>query len=585
MRTLNRRVHTPHHSVHLRALKAHLTAPALIGASVLLGGVILGVGAPPLTREARAQGSSISLGTLSPNTLAQGQSGSFTLPGAGFTDGMTVIVSGGGVTVGAVTMTQGMTPNEQLLNFTLTADPGAALGRRNISVRDNMGGAPVTRYVALEITQGSGGGQGGGGGTPTGGTMGPSDPPPGDPTGDPSNPQDPRYADLPPRVTGQVNLLTRASPSVGETGGQVPLWIEGREFSEDIEIKFSTPLIEQAYNNNQPIPMQVVRNSSDSDGNLDGVMYQIRIAPQALLGPVDITVTNKVNGSSYTLTRGFEIVARGEGLRINTQGSDDITSVSSASPLAIATGRNTAMWVVGSGFNVGSTITFSNPGISTVSPSRPVINSQNNPGFDGIQSFLTVSPTATPGPVDVSVTNPNGSTRTGTGLFSVVNVGAGVTADPTSPNAPPVPADCTPDTSVTVAYLGNLTPNEFVRGETAQVSLIGAGLTCASTPVFPPGINVISAPVLSVDPVVSTLQTLSFAISVTNNAPLGVQPLTVLNPNGSSKLQREAFWVIGSSSAGAACTSSARAGAPTALALLSLLALAFGLARRRSSAT
>ncbi len=548
--------------------RARLSAALLCGVALALP-LTLALTATP----ASAQGVTLSIGELSPNSIAQGQSVEFTLFGRNFSDGMSVTVSGEGVTSGPATFRPSMDPNGQSIVFTLTAAAGAELGRRNITLRDTLGSPPATKYVAIEVTQGSG--------DPGQGATQPEEEPT-EPE-DPTNPQDARYAHLPPRVPGQVNIVTRASPPIGETGGQGNLWLEGREVSNDLEIKFSTPLIEQAYSNNEAILMDVVRNTRDTNGNLDGVIYYIRIAPHAPLGPVNVTVTNTANGSSSTLTNGFEIVARGQGLNIDTQGSDDIVEVTAASPLAIATGRTTAVWVYGQGFNIASTIEFSNPGVTQVSPSRPVINSQNNPGYDGFQNFLNVSPTATPGPVDVTVRNPNGSTRTAMGAFNLVAVGSAEDPGAQQPRTQPIAEDCVPDPNAIVAYVGSLTPNILSRGESAQVSLIGSGLTCASTVVMPVGVNITTPPVMTPDPVVPSLQTLSFTVSVTSAASLGPQAITVVNPQWAPKSNREAFTIMGEvESSGAACSS--RKSALLAPALMAALALLFGVARRRARA-
>ena len=543
---------------------------------------ILLIGA--LYSQASAQ---IRLSELEPNRLAQGATEELTLFGDLFEEGMTLSFSGEGVAVQEVIMiTQGQDAGDgrgDRVTFSVSVTPDAELAPRNLTV-SMPGQNDMTKYSALTIVAGNGMA-----GTPTdpmGGNddpVDPNDPMMNTPNPDPMNDgsDNPLYSDLPPRQDGQINSITQASPPIGELGGQVNLWISGREFPSDIEVKFNTPEIGQAYSENQPIPPQIIRNTSDTNGSLDGILYFIRISPTAPLGPVDITLSSASTGSTLTAQRIFEIVPRGEGLNEQIMGSDDLESVSGASPLAIRAGRNTALWVWGRGFNAQSRIEFNNPSIEFVRPSVPVIQAQNMPGFDGMQNFLLPAAEALPGPVNVTITNPNGTREVGMGLFSVVPASGNASGAPTTPQGEisGIQENCLMDDYETsVIEVSAVTPNEVMRGETTEIEIIGSGFACGATVMLRGGgIEKIGQEIFSRDPINPNLTFFRMRIAVAPDAKLGSRTVIVMNLNGSIK-SKDALTVIEEQRvAGAACSTSTASSTPP---LIFWIAVLFGLYRK-----
>src|SRR5206468_2324157 len=136
----------------------------------------------------------------------------------------------------------------------------------------------------------------------------------------------------------------------------------------------------------------------------------ITIAPSAAPGARDVTVTNADAGSG-TGTAVFSV----------TTGP----AVTSASPNALgqgATGQNVT--INGTGFASGATVGFSGAGI-TVNATSVVSSTQ-------LTATVTIAATAATGARNVTVTNPDSGSSTGTGVFSVT---AGPTVTSASPSS------------------------------------------------------------------------------------------------------------------------------------------------------
>ena len=525
----------------------------------------------------------LSVSTLEPNYIEQGTQEEFTLFGRGFdadTELNFEIAAGqdGGVSVtSTIEFVSGADIGDSRgdrLIFTIQADASAEPGSRNLVVVTTA--ESRTKYAALNVRPGSGRG-----------TTNPGDPM--DPN-DPMNPTDPvdpgnttqgnmnsgsLYAGLPDREMGEINAVTRASPPKGEAGGQVNLWIEGREFPSDLQIKFSTTKIEPALNSmGEPIASQVFRNTSDTGGEMDGVLYFARISLDAPLGPVSITLQSPSTGASYVAEDLFEIVEEGQGLIFDERGADDIEMVSSASPVAVRAGRNTAMWLLGTGFNIESRVEYSNPALQEVRPSEVVISAQNAPGYDGMRSYLQIPPTATTGMVSVTITNPNNTSSQGIDLFEVV---APASIEGSTPVG--VPGTCQDsDADLVISEIVTSDPTEVYLGQETDLKIFARGLACsASFLLYGGGIEVLSEPQVFQDQSDPTLRFFQLRIKVNANAPLGPRSVTILNPNGSSKSRDNAFTVLASSgtSTGTACQQgqSAQSVFTLLLVLLSIVCL------------
>lgn len=502
----------------------------------------------------------LSLSTLEPNTIEQGQSIELTLYGGGFGDMINVSFEAApdtevGVTVQGqpmlVTAAEADDGRGDRLVFTASATATAPVGGRNLVVSN--ANDTRTKFSALMVRAGSGGNTGGmnNGGMNMGGMNT-------DPNDDPapnSSGNGGLYESLPPREAGSINVITRASPPKGEVGGQVNLWIEGREFPPDVEVKFNTTAIEPALNtDSMVIPQQVFRNTTDTGGELDGILYYARISGDAPLGPVSITLSSPSTGARKTEEGLFEIVEQGQGLVFDNSGAEDIEQVSSASPLAVRAGRNVALWVLGQGFNIDSSIQFSNPSVQSVRPSEVVIEAQNAPGYDGIRNYLQIPPTAAPGPVSVTVTNPNSTTQTGVDLFEIIPPASveGATPIPGGSGGDACEGD---DFEQNISEIVAANPGVVAVGQETDLRIYARGLACrASFILYGGGIEVIGDTPVYQDTSDPALRFFQLRIKVNRFAPLGPRKVTILNPNGSSKTRDNVFEVVvGASGTGAAC--------------------------------
>ena len=504
----------------------------------------------------------LSLSTLEPQNLEQGQQQDFTLFGGGFGETVTVSFEGmpgtdSGVTlVGSPTIVSAADANDgrgDRITFAAQATATAAVGGRNLIV--TTASESRTKYAALNIRAGSGGGNNSGGNN-SGGNMG------GMMTTDPGSNDSNNdritgglYDNLPPREDGEINVITRASPPKIEIGGQQNLWIEGRQFPPNVEVKFNITGIDAALDNNSmPYPIQVYRNTQDTGEELDGILYYARVAPDAPLGPISVTLRDPATGSTLTKENIIEIVDVGQGLIFNTTGAENIEQVSSASPVAVRAGRSVAMWVLGQGFNIDSTIEFSNPSIQSVRPSEVVIDAQNAPGFDGIRSYLQVPPTAAPGLVSVTVRNPNTTNKTGVDLFEVFPP-ANLEGNDTQPPMG-IGGICEgDDTMQTISEIVAADPGQVYLGQETDLKVFARGLACrASFVLRGGGIEVIGDTPVYQDQVDPALRFFQLRIKVSPSATLGPRHFTILNPNGSTKTKDNLFTVTaGPNGAGAAC--------------------------------
>lgn len=501
----------------------------------------------------------IPLGQLTPGVINQGETLEFTLFGSDFDPNMQITFSGTGVNVVGQYQIQPASMfgdgegDRVVFQVQATATAETTLRSLTVTIPEQT---PTTKFSALQVI----------------GTSNPNNPNnPNDPnnpnsSNDPNNPNnpndpnnpnnsndpvdidesDPRYQNLPPRQSGQVNIITRASPDRGELGGQVNLWIEGREFSDDVDVKFGSTGLFQAYYNDMPIPSKVVRNTDTSNGNIDGVLYFLRISPDAQLGPVSITVTSPSSGTSYTKNDIFTIVREGEGIVNQVTGSEDIDSIAGASPPVGRAGQNAAVWVWGNGFNVMSRAEYSNPAISLVRDSVPVIESQNFPGYDGMQTFLQIAPNALPGPVNVTISNPNGTSATGVGVFSIIDSSGGA-GTPGGPSGG-IEQQCTGvvDNNQEITSVPFVTPDTISRGMVSEIEIIGEGIACGANVIFHGGgIRTIGQPRFFTNPELPGYTTIQWQIEVATNAQLGSRAITVINPNNTSpKTNPDAFTVV-----------------------------------------
>ncbi len=495
--------------------------------------------------------------------------------GRGFEAGSTVVISGDGVAerqpplvVQSEDRSDGGRTDGIAYYFVL--DANATPGPRDITVTA-PDGRSLTAFNAIEVI--------GGGQPPPPPPMDAGVQPPPQPGVDagapPNNPNDP-----PPAQPGRVDVVSRASPGYGAQGEQVNLWIVGRSFTPGLTVTFSAPGLGPAEVDGAPLPIEVVRNAESENGQADGIQYYLRIPSEAPVGLVDITVANP-DGSRATGAGLFDVLAPGA-VPTPRPGDGDVDGITGASPRAMRAGRNVSLWLWGDGFDTGATVSFSNPGIRPYAEPEVVKVSQSHPGFSGIRNFLLVEPTAQPGPITITVTNPNGTTAQADALLTLVDAntpigdpGGGATGDG---------GPC-PDETTTIESVLRVEPDKLSRGETVALRIVGRAFACGANIVIPGGgLRAIDAPRLERDPLDPFTTTLVWTLEVQADAAPGARDVTVINPNNTSKTLPAAFQITAARDDDDATTSACRATpgrASGGAAGLLLATLLLGLRRRR----
>ena len=453
------------------------------------------------------------------------------ITGTGFAPGDQVAISGDGISeiAAPVVVPEAMRMDGGRgdgIRYTIGVTAEAASGRRDITVT-GFDGTSATGAGLLEIT--------GGGVAP------PTSPPTGAPPDMGANPGTlPPDDNLPP-PSGGVDVVTRASPLQGAQGEQVNLWIVGRTFTDGVTVSFSAAGMGPALVEGLPLPLSVVRNAP-SETKLDGIQFFLRISPETPVGPVDITVAGP-DGTTATGRALFRVLAPGE-VPPPVPGAGNADVITGASPPAFRVGRNISLWIWGRDYEPGANVIFSQPGIHPYARYEVVNEAGNYDGADGIRAFLLVDSNVPPGPVDVTVVNPNGSQVSRQGLLQVVgadDVGAGG-SDGVPGNVDP----CLPETA-NVEDIAAVRPIEALRGSPLPLTVIGHGFACGATVVIsggglsaPQG----SAPRILRDPIDPTMTTLQWDLEVTADARFGPRDVTVVNPNNSTKTLVDAFEIV-----------------------------------------
>jgi hypothetical protein len=337
---------------------------------------------------------------------------------------------------------------------------------------------------------------------------------------------------------GRVDAVTRASPSFAEQGAQINLWIVGRDFVPGAQVTFSQPGLEPALVNDLPLPVTVFPNPASEGGMDDGIQYFLRVAggEEAPQGLVDITVTNP-DGSSAVGRSLLEIVRPGT-LPMPEPGEDNVDGITGASPVAANIGRNVSLWLWGTGFRTGARVEFSSPDIREYARAEVVEVSQSHPGFSGIRVFVIVTADAMPGPVDVTVVNPNSSRATAPGILQLVEAGEGA---PGGPGRPGPIGEC-PDLNTSIVGIDAVEPAVIVRGTSVEIAIHGQAFACGASVIIPGGgLSTTTQPILEPDPDNPFNTTLRWELEISPGAALGPRNVTVINPNNTHKELTAAF--------------------------------------------
>ena len=349
-----------------------------------------------------------------------------------------------------------------------------------------------------------------------------------------------------------VDAVTGASARVFMAGDQsAQVWITGRNFQAG-----ATVLISGGGITIDPArPLAVVPQDQRLDGGSgDGLAYYFQIAADAEPGVRDITVTNP-DGSSATGIGLIEIIGeapppdmslpdmappeRDQGVTPPDaalppdpppQGAL-IDTISRASPSSGARGEHVNLWIVGREFSPGLSVSFSTPGLNNAEingvpiPLEVIRQAASEDGqADGIQYFMRIDDNAALGPVDITVTNPGGSSGTGS-VFEIVEA---------TPDPPPGEGD--------VTAVSGASPQLVRAGHFVPLWIWGEGFAEGAQVAYSTrDLRIFSEPEVINKPGVSGIR--NFLV-VDEDAPLGPIDVTVINPNGSQRTARAVFEIV-----------------------------------------
>ncbi|TRY24504.1 VWA domain-containing protein [Brevibacillus sp. LEMMJ03] len=228
------------------------------------------------------------------------------------------------------------------------------------------------------------------------------------------------YNPLPPAPAPEV---TSASPNNGLMAGGETVYVNGKNFENGLKVYFGS---------NEATLLSYLSNT------------QVKVkAPQSTVeGPVDVSVVNP-DGQSGVLTGGYIYKAA------EIKPAPTITSIN---PNTGITAGGTAVFITGKDFQTGAKVTFGNKTVNL------------DYYYDATRVKVKTPVVASAGPVDVTITNPDGQSFTVSQGFTYQD--PQVTISSLSPNSGPV----TGGTSVYVTGQ-NFDPNLTVTVDGMQVPI------------------------------------------------------------------------------------------------------------------
>ena len=222
----------------------------------------------------------------------------------------------------------------------------------------------------------------------------------------------------------------------------------------------------------------IIVNSATFDSATQ-ITANISVAAGAPVGASNVTVTNPDTGAGTQVS----------GFTVNTG-----PTVASATPPSRAQGTSSQDIVIaGTGFVTGAAASFSGTGIT--------VNSTTVNTSAELIANITIAAGTTVGTRDITVTNPDGGTGVGTGVFTVDGSLTGVSANPSYRNQGALNQNIV------------ITGSGFLSG--AVVTFSGSGITINSTTVD-------SGTQITVN------------ITIAGTATTGAGDITVTNPGGAS---------------------------------------------------
>ncbi|MCD6506085.1 IPT/TIG domain-containing protein [Candidatus Poribacteria bacterium] len=269
--------------------------------------------------------------------------------------------------------------------------------------------------------------------------------------------------------------ITSLSPSSGNRGmPSYDVTINGSNFVEGAVASFD--------NSGITVNSTTFVNSSQLIANID-------ISSTAALGACDVTVSNP-GGVSATEDNAFTVLHAAP-------------QVLSANPSTGSKSTTLDVQITGTNFQSGATISFSGIGITVNSVS--FVDSQD------LLVNITIASNAPSGLRNITLTNPDGQSDTGIGLFSV-------------------------GSELTVS---SISPSSASPGTTLDVTITGTGFQSNSSASFGSDITVNSISYIS-----STQ--IKVNITISPSASQGSRDVSVSNPGGATATLQDGFTVTGS---------------------------------------
>lgn len=232
---------------------------------------------------------------------------------------------------------------------------------------------------------------------------------------------------VPPPQPGDddVQGVSGASPRAVRAGRSASLWIWGKGFEPGAQVRYSNPAI-------QPYVEPSVVEESRSNPGFAGVRSFVTIGPDAPTGPVDITIINP-NGTQATGQGLVEIIgaagtpgAPGEppGGAVEYTGPcpDNQTSIEAVvrvQPPELERGEAYNIAIEGRAFACGASVVISGGGLRATDMPR-LVRDAADPLRTTLFWQIEVTEDAALGPRDVTVVNPNNTSKTLTAAFEII---------------------------------------------------------------------------------------------------------------------------------------------------------------------
>jgi len=285
------------------------------------------------------------------------------------------------------------------------------------------------------------------------------------------------------QADGSPTILS-LDPTNGQQGQTLDVVIDGARLQNEATVDFGPGVTVN----------RVVLNGSKLTVN-------ITVAVTTVVGPRDVKITNP-GGKSVLKPGAFSVT------------SSPVPKIDEVRPASGEQGKSLNVVVHGANFKTGALVTFGN-GIttnSTVVSSARLRGAGSRLAADHVLSVnITIAPTASLGPRNVTVRNPSGQSATLENAFNVL--------------------------AATPPAITSVTPNAGIQGQTLDLLVKGSHFVSGAVVSFGVGVNVDQATANAAE------DTLAVKITIAADAPLGPRDLQVTNPDGKSATLAGAFRV------------------------------------------